>query len=165
VAALEADELERAARAVLAAILTSADELGVLLPERQLLTAGGVVYDCEEVAVTLINAGTGIVGADQNPMSDLAPIPAVWNVTVGCAIVRRACEMPVGPRGQLPPTPDMIEADMVQMSADAAVLTGAAAALAGTRLTGFPQVNLTFQQTEGGLVAVTTSVTMNPWGL
>lgn len=163
--ALEPNELVDAATAVLDAIKTAAAGLSVVLPDRQLITAGAVVYDCELVAVTLISVGPGIVGAQQNPMTDLAPIPAVWGVTVGCAIVRTACEAPTGPRGDRPPTPDAILADTTLVSADAAVLTEAASLLAGTRRTGFPDVSLSFQGVEGGLIATTTNVTFNPWGL
>ena len=162
---LEADELDTAVRSVLTAIQAAAVTVGVDLPARQLVTVGAVVYDCPLVAVTLVSAAPGIVGAQVRPLSDLAPIPAAWGITVGCAIARTACEMPVGPRGDRPPTPEMIASDLATMSGDAAVLLEAAASLAGTQRTGFPSVALTFQGAEGGVVAVTTEVTFNPWGL
>lgn len=164
---LETNELYRVADSVLTAVSVSAADLGVTLPARQLLTAGAVVYDCELVAVTVVSVGTGITHAVGNAMVELAPQSPAWSVIVGVAIARQANEVPGGRQGNLPPTPANIEADLVSASADAAVLAGAAAALAGfgPGRAGLPDVNLTFQGAEGGILAVTMQLTLNPWNL
>lgn len=166
-AALDTGDVREALHRVLDAVEWAATELGVVLPDRRYATVGGAVYDCAQVSVSGLQIGPGLTGATAAGFADLVPCDPVWNMSVEIAIVRCANEKPDGPRGELPPKVEWVEADVEAMSADAAVLAEAASALSSDPaiVAGAPTVALQFTQPQGGLVAVSATITFNPFAL
>lgn len=135
----------------------------VELPERQYVTTGGAVYDCEQLTVSANSVSVGIAGADGG--GQVANCGPGWNVALELAIVRKACEAPSGRRGELPPKVDCIEEDTKQSSRDLALLTAGVTAIAGPGWDQFGNVpaSIQFGEVQGGLFAVVLTATLNMW--
>lgn len=149
------------ARLLLDTVQEAAVALGVELPERRILTAGGVVYDCELVAVSAISSATGM--AASGSMSALGPCGTVWRNELEIAIVICSAETISGPRGQIAPTPAQIETDTENVSKLADVIAETAILLTNSETVGEPTFSLQYGQPQGGLIAVVASVSMNSW--
>lgn len=160
---IEAGDLFAAARAMLERVEATAATMEYTLPGRRYTTVGGSVYDCEQVTVSVMSSAVGIVSAEGTG-GLVGPCDPTWNVTYEIAIVRKAHEANEGPRGQLVPTVEKIEADASGMSSAYAVLVNAIEAVSSDaigvgRVTGSVQ----FGQPQGGLVAAVATVTANLW--
>lgn len=146
------------------AIVDSALTLDNELPERQYVTTGGAVYDCPQLTVSANQIAVGLAG-DGAGAGQVANCGPGWNVTMELAIVRKACELPVGRRGDKPPAVDCIERDTEQSSKDLAVLTEGVAAIAGPGWDQYGAVpaSVQFGEVAGGLYAAVLTVTLNMW--
>lgn len=157
-------EVYDAAQTVLTSIETAATALSATLPDRRFVNTGGTVYDCESVAVTLVSSTTGLVDpTGEHPGTAFNPRGPVWQLTLGLAIVRCAAERPTGRRGDGIPDVADIEQDASASSQDAAILIQAVDSLLGDDAQAGVNLEVTFNQTEGGLFAVTANLTYNPW--
>lgn len=58
------------------------------LPERQYITIGQAVYDCEQIVSTLSIVTTGMPGGATGFTAGIANCPLPWQLTVDLAIVR-----------------------------------------------------------------------------
>lgn len=137
-------ELHSASSSLLDAILSAADARSVAMPSRQVLSAGGVIHDCEQVYVTVLSMSEGLAGDDTG---QAAPCNLIMNGIFEVGVVRCAAEKPDGPRGELPPQAGWIENDLIDASTDAAVLLDA---IAGT----LKNVTVQFLAPQGGMRAV-----------
>jgi hypothetical protein len=136
-----------------AAIIDVAFERGRDLPDRRVSSAGGAVYDCEMVSVSILSLSEGLAGevGVWNPMCD-PPI----NLSLELAIVRCANEKPAGVKGNLPPEPEWITADLVSADADADIL------LAAARQLGFRDIQVTFNGPAGGMISTVLAGAVSP---
>ena len=132
------------------------------LPARQYVTTGGAVYDCEQMTISANSVSVGMAGGEGGPVGNCGP---GWNVSLELAIVRNACEAPVGRRGERPPTVECIEQDTLRASKDLALLTTGVSAIAGKGWDQFGQVpaSIQFGEVQGGLFAVVLTATLNMW--
>lgn len=151
-------------KAILSAVESSALTLHVTLPDRQYVTVGGSVYDCEQVTVSAISSDTGLVGAESGGMSDLDPCDPVWKCVYEVGVVRKAVEAVSGARGTILPKVADVEADTKVVSADFAVLVGAAQAMSDAGVFRRMATSVQFGQPQGGLIAAVASFTVNLWG-
>lgn len=158
-------DVRQAGNRILAAIVSAAAELDVELPERQLVWAGGTVYDSEMVSAALLSVGTGIQNAELGEMNLVyGEVTPVWNVTYEVVIVRTSGEMTTAPRGNQLPTVAAIQSDADRASGDCAVLAQAAMTLSGQDV-GLPTFTINIGQTEGGMMAVAMTGAISPWVL
>lgn len=157
---IETGDLHQVVSALMTTVETAASRLGVELPDRRVLPAGGAVYDCPMVAVSVTGLTAGL--PDSTTPGGLVPCsPAAWSTQLELAIVRTANERPTGPRGELPPEPRDIEADLACVSADMAVLLGAVNDYVGDTRSG--TASITIGQPQGGLIATVASTSVPLW--
>ncbi len=151
-------------RAMQGAINDAAAAADTELPERQYVTTGGAVYDCEQVTVSANSVSVGLAGAEGGA-GQVANCGPGWNVTLELAIVRKACEAPTGRRGEKPPTVDCIEKDTEQASIDLSILTAGVTAVAGPGWDQYGNVpaSILFGEVQGGLFAAVLTATLNMW--
>lgn len=162
---MEADVLITNGRKILEQVRTSAAKYGYTLPVRQYVTVGGSVFDCEQVVVSAIRAGTGVVESESaDALALVGPKVPVWNVTYEVSIVRTAAEKVSGPRGDILPTPGQIEADAAVVSTIFAILDDVVVAMSDA-IDGVGRLRASFEmgQPEGGLIAGVMTVTSNLW--
>ena len=125
-------------------IVDAADELVVALPDKQYVTAGEAVHDCEQVVVTMTEVTSGLPGL---PVQIIENCPLTWTMAAIVDIAR------CGPK---PTSTGTISADKLTEaarvhSADAAVLMNAA----NRRLTekfGGVGASIVFVIPEGGFI-------------
>lgn len=134
------------------------------VPERQYVTTGGAVYDCEQVTVSANQITIGLAG-DNGSGGAMVNCDSGWNVQLELAIVRSASEAPTGRRGDGAPTVECIERDAELSSSDVAMLTRAVGAVAGPNWEQFGVVPASIQlgEVQGGLLAAVLNVTLNIW--
>jgi hypothetical protein len=90
---------------------------GVDVPDRQLVTVGQPVYDCEQVAVSLIQLYFGMPGQQEpSPQRCDGPVTAVITVQV----LRK---VPVGGSSGQPPSADALTKSAAELVTDAWILT------------------------------------------
>jgi hypothetical protein len=117
------DEAER----FLAKVNDAADELDVTLPDRQYITIGEAVFDCEQVAVTLGAVSIGLPNMPQVGINEIGNCcPPGWSMHLVVDIVR-CVPQPVG-SGTAPVAADRMNASAAEFAADTAVLLDATAA-------------------------------------
>lgn len=158
---MQGDVLVAMARDILERIGTEADSLDLSLPDRQYVTLGGAVFDCEQVSVAAMSANTGVVSATGEGLDVIGNCPPVWSAPFEAAIVLCANEKMGGPRGQLLPLVSAVEEDAAKMSLAAAVLINVAEGMTDS----FGPVRCTIElgQPQGGLVAAVATITTNLW--
>lgn len=127
------------------------------VPSRHVVTTGPAVFDCEQVAVSLLRIETGL-GANQGgelvqggPNCDVG-----WSVILEVAIVRCAPD-PSKRTGVI--TPDSLLKAAERSSKDTYILMTAIENLAEELYGGF-SVDLIPEQIEGGMVATTATIKM-----
>lgn len=157
---IDPPDVHTVATTLMGAIVQSAIDMSVPIPDRHVLSAGGAVYDCEMVSVTALGVTVGLPGSVG--ASSLVPCgPEAWSVQAEMAIIRDSCEVPQGPRGELPPSPAAIEGELVAASADVAVLIEASLKYAGSARAATSSISL--GQTQGGMRAVVATISVPLW--
>ena len=126
------------------------------LPGKQYVTTGPAVFDCEQVAVSLLRIDSGI---SMNPAAELIQAGAGcdfgWSILAEIAIVR--CAPKPNTKGVVPATKLM--AGTEQSSQDAFILMSAIESLAQSAWGGF-SASLMPNEIEGGFVATSANVKM-----
>jgi len=130
-----------------------AADLGVVLPSRQVICAGGAVYDCEQVAVML----TGWTPMDQEGLGN--PCNRLWAAGFVIGIVRKAPAAP-GDGGRKAPTAEAVSQGGAMASDDSEVLL----ALASTLDVVGDGLDLTVGIPEGGVQATLLTVSVGRIG-
>jgi hypothetical protein len=129
------------------------------LPERRVLASGGAVYDCEMVAVSVTQVLIGLPSAPEPALQSCGP--ASWSLQADLAIVRRAAEMPQGPRGEEPPLVEDLDRDAMSTSVDSAILVDAVSRYAD--VTRDATISLVIGSPQGGLLSTVASVSVPLW--
>lgn len=153
------------ANLILQAIRDAAVQLGpgYALPERQYISAGGAVYDCEQVAVSVITSATGIVDPTGTPLSAVGNCNVVWNSTFEAAIVICSAETISGPRGAELPSAEQITEDAQNIDKMTDVLGLAITAVAESGVAGNLTASIAYGQPQGGLIAAVATIQLNAW--
>lgn len=116
--ALETERVFAEAEKFLGYIVDAADELGVELPEKHVVTSGEAVHDCNQVVVTVTGIATGPPGAETFVLDNCPPM---WTMSIDVDIVR--CGLEPNNKGQVSVHKLTLAAE--QSSADTAVLMNA----------------------------------------
>ena len=161
---LDAVDVMKPLQRVLDEVKSAASELGHSIPEREYITCGGAVYDCPQVTISANQLTTGVAGSD-SAGSGLAECTPGWNVALEATIVRKARELPTGPRGTFPPHTHDIEIDALMAMNDAAVLVRAVNTLVGGAEYGEVPTTVSFGEVQGGLTAVIVASSLNLWAV
>lgn len=143
-------------------ITATAADVGISLPERQLITAGGAVYDCEMVVVSMLTSRTGLIGAENMPSNLGEGCDTNWSNTLEAAIVVCAQARMTGHGGRVLPTPAMIEQDATTVSLLGDLLVEAATRM-GNEGYGAVSASLEYGSPQGGLIAAVLTVGVNSW--
>lgn len=119
------DRLSNGLKWVLDTVVKVYAAAGVPLPERQIITVGEAVADCEQVSVSFMSLGKGLPGQVGDTVQRCnSPSTA----TVHVQVIR--CVPVVGPgRGRVAPTPEQLEASTEVQTRDAWLLMMVAEAL------------------------------------
>jgi hypothetical protein len=152
-------------RLVLKQLVIDAQNAAIDLPERQYVTVGGSIYDCEQVTVSgnIIQAGeAGQYHAAARPMA-LYNCEGGWHVAMDVAIVRRSCNVLTGRRANTVPSIDAIESDAERASADVDLLVNMAQGFAGGAELGEVPANVLLGEAAGGMFVVRMALTLNLW--
>lgn len=158
---MQGDVLVAMARDILEKVVAEADLLDVDLPERQYVTVGGSVFDCEQVVVSAMTANTGLVSATGEGLDVIGGCPPVWSAVFEVGIVVCASEKMGGTRGNVRPAVEGIEADAERMSKATAVLVNAAETM--TEPFGAVRCTIQLGQPQGALIATVATITVNLW--
>jgi hypothetical protein len=170
VTVFDADTLRVRCQAILAAIVAAGDALPRVtpLPARQLVSSGGVTWDCEMLFVSALTVQTGLPETVETPVyGGVNTFPqgnmTAWTVTVECGVVRKLLAQPtvVGPSQRAPST-DAYLADLTAVSADTAVLFNAAQALVAASFQPVPQ-SAAMLAPQGGFHGVAATLTVELW--
>ena len=102
------------AEEILRRLAKVAADLGVILPERQVICAGGAAVECEQVAVML--GGWAPLGQELS-----VPCQRLWAAQMSVVIIRKALAMPTA-SGRKAPGPAAINDGGALASNDADVL-------------------------------------------
>lgn len=128
------DGVSDEASKLLGYIVTAAANANPLieLPNRQFVTAGQAVWDCEEAYVTLVQVITGLPGGvtPGGGVIDNCPLP--WTAVFEAAVIRCVPVMD----GDTPPTPAALLASAEQQARDTYCLMTAAESRAAERFGG-----------------------------
>ena len=93
------------------------------LPTRRYVTQGQAVYDCEQVAATMVALNTGLPAQVTPGGNMIANCPPIWNLIVEVAIVR--CHPTAGDDGT-PPKVEKYNESAQKTAKDAEILMRAA---------------------------------------
>jgi hypothetical protein len=116
------DEAER----FLDLVVDAATELGVTLPDKQYITVGEAVHDCEQVAVTLAAVSIGLPNMPQTGINEIGNCcPPAWSMHLAVDIVR-CVPTPIGSSGVV--SADRLTDSAEVFSQDTAILLDAASA-------------------------------------
>lgn len=126
----------------------------VTLPDRQYVTAGQAVYDCEQVAVTMIQSTAGLPLQTTPGAGSINACPMPENLTLEVAIVR--CSPTVGDNGA-PPSVSKLNNHARTQARDADVLMAAVQKRVSERF-GTVGVTISFPPPSGGMSATLARV-------
>jgi hypothetical protein len=116
------DEAER----FLDLVIDAAAELGVDLPNKQYITTGEAVHDCEQVAVTLAAVSIGLPNMPPTGINEVGNCcPPAWSMHLVVDIVR-CVPTPIGSSGVV--SADRLTESAEVFSQDTAILLDATAA-------------------------------------
>lgn len=151
------------ARLILSSIEDAAVTLGVVLPVRRYIGAGGAVYDCEQVVVSSISSQTGLVDPTGAPVAAIGNCNVIWNTTFEAAIVICSAEKVAGPRGAVLPTAEQMTTDADNIDKMTDVLGAAITAIAESGVVGNLTASVAYGAPQGTLIAAVATVTLNAW--
>lgn len=149
----EADRLRVAMEYVQAAVVSVFATAGVTLPDRVVFTAGLPVIDCEQVAISVIQAYIGTPGGQTGePVKCNSPRSVVLQVQIA------RCVPTISQKGT-PPTADAITASTFELTKDAYLLLKAVNEMdpVGTGVI----ADVTMPEPEGGLGGAVLTLTMS----
>lgn len=156
---LGTDDVYNVAATLLHFVEVAACERSVQLPQRRVINAGGAVYDCELVSVSVAQLTLGLPSEGS---SRLVPSgPSAWTVFGDVAIVRRAAEMPQGPQGTGMPRVQDILRDVAVLSQDSAIIADAVNMYA--ELARDSTLSINIAAPLGGLIATQGSYSLPVW--
>lgn len=162
----EKDRVLDGMRRLLGKITDAAADIGVTLPQRQIVSAAAVPFDCEQVVAYVTTLRTGVPesrgGAGTYPNDDSNV--TLYRLSATLVIVRKTATLPTVPASgpaQTPPSPDAYLTNLTSASGDAAVLLSAAnrAQTEDDQVgTGAATRSVAFSAPQGGLVASSCTV-------
>lgn len=149
------DFVDEVAQAVVNAALLAA----VDIPLNLVTPVGGIVYDCEMVAVSVSEIRPGLFD-EQQLVAGCGP--GGYQATVDIAIVRPTCALPSGVNGEIPPGQAEYLTDLESVSKDAGVLASAMEDLLSKKGSG--SFSIALGEPNGGMIGVVATGTF-PIGL
>lgn len=147
--------LSTAGQTILSAVTDAAATLLYDLPGKQYVTTGAAVFDCEQVAVSLLNVRSGIgLGQGSELVQGGPGCDIGWTLIAEVAIVR--CGPTPNVKGTI--SADKLNAGTTQSSKDLFVLLEAIENLASSSFGGF-SASLVPEDIQGGFVSVSATIT------
>lgn len=131
---------------------------GVDLPDNIVTPVGGIVYDCEMVAVSVSEV---LPGAFEGSPVLAGCGPDGYRVTFEIAIVRTTCALPKGINGDLPPDQSDYHKDLESVTQDTSVLATAMESMLIEKGTGTYSIAL--GEPSGGMIGVVATGTFPIW--
>lgn len=143
---------------LLDALRMAALDLGVTLPDKQIVTSGEAAHDCEMVAVTFINLITGIPGAAQGAGFSGSGCYPAWSAVMRVEIVRCAPLWPEDNNGVV--AAPVINDALMPVSRDTEVIMGSVSNLSASEFNfGDIMATIQYRPPTGGFTVTVGQLT------